>query len=461
VNAKKPTFSADGRRARWLGAVLLLLSIAALLVYGLGTPAPVKTVTPRDTAASAPDPARPDSEDRAARERRLRAEMLEEVSSRSVDAADLIESVSVDKRRVCPGEDFAVTVRGKPENARSRLPIAELNFNVDGKFGNPIVLHGLATGTQTHFVVASNGVDRVQHREFQVEVLAPDTPECAGARSVTLRVERSPKDQDTVSARVVATHGLTPPLRYEWDFGDGAKTSGAQPATEHSYAMRDQTRGIAAYVVQVAVSDAAGKKAIGRDSVHLSNLHHLARAFGDRLTKTVYDRFPKPAPDGYRFDATFRNLEPDAVRYSHAKLTQKSCLAGREDRLTEVDASALSAPDVLEANAMRQVSLMIPRALVAADTCVLEVELTGDSIPPRIGEAMDNSPIRYRPVSTRFTFELRAAPPAEEGGASELASRRIEDPELAAKVLAAANKLGSSRVTPEQVEQLEREGQLP
>jgi hypothetical protein len=439
---------------------LVLLSIAGLLVYGLGTPAPATPATTRDTASSARKPARPDGEDRAARERRLRAEMMEEVSSRSVEAADLIESVSLDKRRVCPGEDFAVTVRGKPDNARSRLPIAELNFNVDGKFGNPIVLHGLATGTQTHFVVASNGVDRVQHREFQVEVLAADAPECEGARSVTLRVERSHRDQDTVSARVVATHGLTPPLRYEWDFGDGAKTSGAEHAAEHSYAMRDQTRKIAAYVVQVAVSDAAGKKAIGRDSVHLSNMHHLARAFGDRLTKTVYDRFPKPAPDGYRFDATFRNLESDAVKYARATLTQKSCLAGRDDRVTEVDASALSAPDVIEANATRQAPLIIPKALVAPDTCVLEVELTGDSIPPRIGEPMDNSPIRYRPVSTRFTFELRAAPPAEEGGAQELASRRIEDPALAAKVLAAANILGSSRVTPEQVERLEREGRL-
>jgi hypothetical protein len=210
----------------------------------------------------------------------------------------------------------------------------------------------------------------------------------------------------------------------------------------------------------VKVIDARGREADGRDSIHLLNNFYRARALGDRLMPVVYSPFPRPAPGGARFDVTFRSIEREPVAFQTATLTERSCYAGRENRVREVPLAALGIPTRLAAKEVREVALKLPSDLIAEHTCVVELELRGDSVPPRIGQPMEDSPIPYRAVATRFTFELQAAPPAAQGGASELASRKVEDPALLAKLLRASEALGDGRVTPAQLEQLEREGAL-
>jgi hypothetical protein len=61
---------------------------------------------------------------------------------------------------------------------------------------------------------------------------------------------------------------------------------------------------------------------------------------------------------------------------------------------------------------------------------------------------------------TRINLEIRAAPSVERGGASTLARRAVRDPELLKKLRRAAELLGSERITPGQLEALERDGKL-
>lgn len=453
----------NGRR-RWLAGGVVLIWVACLWAYGASRRAPQAPVAGDPSAvpeAFVPvHPAKAHIPMESSLEER-RAAALAAASGRTLAHADLIKNIEVDKRRVCPGDDFAVSVETKPENAGSDLPIAELNTNVDGKFGDQVVLHAGEPGTRELLAVAGNGIDKVDQRPFQVEVLSADAPECASARIATLNVDYALPDQDSIHAKVAAVHGLEPPLYYEWSFGDGATASGAHDQVSHSYALRDQNRGISSFIVQVTVTDKNGRQATGRDSIHFTNGHHLARAFGNRLTKTVYEPFPKLVPGGYRVDVTFRNLESDPVRYDQLTLTQKSCVAGHEDRVDIVPASAISAPQTIEANATKQAAITVPQSLVAADTCVVELDLSGDSIPAKIGKPMENSPIAFRAVSTKLTLELHAAPSKEQGGAEELASKHVDDPGLEAKLMAATKILGTNRVTPEQLAQLERDGLLP
>jgi hypothetical protein len=375
-------------------------------------------------------------------------------------AADLIADVAVDKPRLCPGESFLVSIRGKPENAGATLPIAELNYNIGGTFGDAIALNATSPGIQQYTVVASNGVDKVQHRRFSVEVLPVDARECQGRAIVTLAVEPSKHDPNVVVARVIAHQGLEEPLRYRWDFGDGGDAESAGPSASHSYALRDQHRTLSSYVVAVHASDPRGRRAEGRATIHLLNNHYRARMFGARLVQAVYDRFPEPAADAYRVDVTFRSFEPETVVLEHAKLTERSCLGGRRNQTHEMSVSELTAALRLEPGQATQTSLLLPKSRVDDDTCAVELELTGDTVPPRTGQPMPNSPIKLRPVMSRLSLDVKAAPSVEQGGAPTLARRAVHNPALLGKLRRATEILGTDRITPAQLDALERDGRL-
>jgi PKD domain len=374
--------------------------------------------------------------------------------------ADLVESVTVDKPRVCPGEDFVATIRGKPENARSTLPIAELNFTIGSASGETIALSADQPGVQRYTVVASNGVDKLEHRDFEVEVLPEDDPECAEKRFATLAVAPSRHESDVIEAKVVALHGLEAVVSYEWDFGDGTRRETASAAVTHSYALRDQTRTRTPYLVSVTARDAGGREARGRASIHLMNHYYRARAFGDRPLRTLRAAAVKKNARGYRVDVALRSYESEPVAFQRATLRQRSCLADRPDRTSQVEPAALALPEQLPANAAQTLALTVPKALLADDTCAVEIELVGDTVPPRTGMAMAGSPIPHRPVSARVDVELELAPPVEHGGSETFAPQPVEDEALLARLQHATQVLGTNRITPAQLAELERESTI-
>ncbi len=382
------------------------------------------------------------------------------VTTPALRPANLIAEVSIDKPRVCPGESFLVNIRGKPENARAALPIAELNFNIGGTFGSDIALSPKSPGIEQYTVVASNGVDKVEHRAFNIEVLPHDAPECGGRSIVTLAVERSKHRPDHIVARVVAHHGLEEPIQYAWSFGDdtGVETSG--PMVTHDYTLRDQSRTLSSYLVTVNARDTKGRHAEGRATIHLMNNHYRARMFGARLVQAVYSPFPAPAATDYHVEVRFRSFEPEPVVLDRAKLVERSCLAGQRDRTHTLSTAELGGSLRLEPARASEVTLRLPKALIGEDTCAVALELTGDTVPPHTGHTLPNSPVEIRPVTSRINLEIRAAPSAEQGGAPTLARRGVRDPALLKKLRRATELLGTERVTPAQLEQLEREGKL-
>ncbi|HKU41945.1 MAG TPA: PKD domain-containing protein [Polyangiales bacterium] len=382
------------------------------------------------------------------------------LSMPALRSADLIAAVSVDKPRVCVGESFLVSIQGKPENAQASVPIGELNFNVDGTFGSEIALSPRAPGSEQYTVVASNGVDKIEHRSFSVEVLPSDAQECAGRPIATLAVERAKHRPDQIVARVLAQRGLDEPVHYSWKFGDGTEQQTSEPLATHDYALRDQGRTLSSYLVSVDARDAHGRHAEGRATIHLINNHYRARMFGARLVQAVYDHFPTPSASEYRVDVTFRSFESEPVVWERATLLERSCLAGQRSQTHALSAAELGATQRLEPGRASQVTLRLPKALVGEDTCAVALELTGDTQPPHTDQTLPGSPIKLRPVSSRISLEIRAAPSAEQGGAPTLARRAVRDPALLKKLRRATQILGSERVTPAQLEELEREGRL-
>ena len=383
-----------------------------------------------------------------------------QLTAPTLRTADLIADVSVDRPRVCSGESFLVSIRGKPENARSSLPIAELNFNIDGTFGNDIALTPGAPGIEQYTVVASNGVDKIEHRAFSVEVLPIDAQECVQRPIVTLAVERAKHAADQIVARAVAHRGLDQPIHYAWSFGDGASLETSEPIATHDYALRDQSRTLSSYLVSVDATDARGRHAEGRATIHLMNSYYRARMFGARLVQAVYDHFPTPTATDYSLDVNLRSFESEPVVLDRAKLVERSCLAGQRDRTHALTTADLGATLRLEPQRASQVTLRLPKALIGEDTCAIALELTGDTEPPHTGQTLPSSPIEIRPVTSRITLDIKAAPSAEHGGAPGLARRAVRDPALLKKLRRATEILGSERVTPAQLEELERAGRL-
>jgi hypothetical protein len=190
------------------------------------------------------------------------------------------------------------------------------------------------------------------------------------------------------------------------------------------------------------------------------NNHYRARMFGSRLVQAVYDHFPAVTASDYHVDVTFRSFEPEPVVWDRAKLVERRCLAGQRDETHELSAAEFTDALRLEPERASRAALRIPKALVGEDTCAIALELTGDTVPPHTGQSVANSPIKLQPVMSRINLEIKAAPSAEQGGAVTLARRAVRDPELLKKLRRAAEILGSERITPAQLEALEREGKL-
>ncbi len=376
--------------------------------------------------------------------------------------ADLIGEITTDKSTLCPGEDFMVSISPESETAGdSPLPIAELNFNISGKYGDDIVLHGgMTPGPQSVDITASNGVDKIEHRQIEVEVLDPESPECMDKPLVMLEVRRDLRDQNAVLAKVTATKGLEGTLSYHWDFDDDMQFTTQEPEVRHSYAFRAQERNFSTYVVQVSVVDESGREAIGRNSIHLQNRHYKVRAFGMRITPVEYERFPRVTPDGLRFRSTLQNLEDNPVRFDNATLTLQACTGGVEDMHQKVDPKRLLGVDILPAGSLEQTHITLPHDIVTDDTCRVLLSMRGDTVPPKVGQPMENSPIRYRPVTADFTFDIRAPKTLEEGGPKGRASRKIDDKKQLEQLRAISAMLGSDRITPAQLAEFEQQGNL-
>lgn len=446
------------RKYKLLGTLAVGLLLWAVYLWGVKKPLAdehARDAEPQATSLSAAHASKGEPTRNAAKPAQRAMSMP------ALRSADLIADVQVDKSRVCSGESFLVNIRGKPENASSSLPIAELNFNIGGKFGSAIALTPRAPGTEQYTVVASNGIDKIEHRTFNVEVLPSDAPECAARAIVTLAVERAKSDPELVVARVVAHHGLVEPIHYTWSFGDGSgEETTTEPVATHGYALRDQTRTLSSYVVLVAARDARGRRADGRASMHLMNYHYKARMFGSRLVQAVYNHFPAATDGDYRADVAFRSFEPEPVVWQRAKLIERSCLAGQREQTHELSAAEVITALRLEPERASKATLRLPKALVGKDTCAVSLELTGDTVPPHSGQSLANSPIKLQPVLSRINLEIKAAPSTEQGGAPTLARQAVRDPAMLKKLRRATELLGSDRITPAQLEQLEREGKL-
>jgi hypothetical protein len=365
--------------------------------------------------------------------------------------AALIADVQVDKTQVCAGEDLEVRMIATP-TARG------VDFNIDGRFGNPLILNPRTAGTQHYHVVATDHGEQRDYRPFEIAVLPPDAPACAHRPTAELML--SEHADQTVLARVT-TSRLHAPLRYSWDFGDGSPEQTDRPHAEHSYAGRPQDAPLSSFVIAVKVTDAHGTQASARASVFFNNPYHLARASsGNRVLPASTASGPRPGERDYVFDVTVRNIEALPVRFQRATLELQHCADRSLVTSRELDAGRWDALRDIAPGASAATSLVIPAAWVTDEVCTATLRLVGDTDPPLTASPMQPNGIAYKAVNSLLVFQLRPPRAIDVAARPAHAAAPRVDPAYMTKIRKASALLGTPRVTPDQVAKLELEGKL-
>jgi hypothetical protein len=236
------------------------------------------------------------------------------------------------------------------------------------------------------------------------------------------------------------------PVRWEWDFGDGVRTTTRTPVVVHAYKDYVETTATTDFLVRVEAFDATGYKLVGRDNVALHNPAFEAMAMKKVavLEATLNPRFPEIGADGkIRHQVRLRHHRPDDVIIESVTRVHSA-----EDVPGE---GAKEVQQPLEPESVLGTRYIAP----GVEGCSFSVEMTPD---PGRGFAMDRYLIVGRTVDghrAEGQFSVMTPPPAPTAK-----DDLVQDPALMAKIMETQRILGKPLVTDADITRLEREGRF-
>ncbi len=355
----------------------------------------------------------------------------------------LIETVKLNKQKVCPGEALKVTMNQNPDEN------APIGFTTNRTKGNPAVIRFQSGGQRDIYVMAGDGRYGVDMKHLTVEVLDKDAPECVSKPLVILATGLSRTETETVDLEVKQVKGLTGKLRYQWEFGDGSREENDLRYVSHNYGLREQDKPESSFLAAVTVIDEKGIKASTEASVSIPNVHFIAKITGNPVIPAVYSRFPKKSGNSYVIDVTFKNLEKTPIEFEKAVVNVEFCREGKDQKHVEMAASRVLSGTSLGARQSVTRKLTIGSETTGEEACRAEIQLIGETIPR--GE---NS------VTATVWMEINV-PPSKEKGGNAGASVEVKDPKLLEKLEKARAILGNDKpITPEDIRRLEKQGKI-
>ncbi len=351
----------------------------------------------------------------------------------------LLQELSVEKPRVCPGEDVLL-------RAVERAPLQSLRFVIMGEIGPFAVVRWNVPGEKKLFAVAREYNEGIDYKMGTVTVLEGDSPECAQRPQIVLEAKLSTLS-DHADLHIVQVRGLGSKLRLFWDFGDGSKAEGADRFVRHNYFGRREDGYASSYLVSVRAVDEAGREARARASVSFINTHYLARLTGNPIMPVQYNRFPTRTASGFETVVQFANIEPESVRLAEASVGLVPCRPGEIQTTTRVPADRLLGEALIPAARRHATRLRLPESL-ATSACQAVIEFSSADTTP------DGRTIRA-------FVNLELQPPESAPGPNAAFGRvKVDDPVLNDELAQATKILGRSTITPEDLELLRKQGKL-
>jgi hypothetical protein len=426
---------------------------AVMAAYALALLALVWWRWPRLAPAAAPAPAPARAMEPAVRQSSLlppsvpsAAQPSQPASPADEEPAPLIDEIVVEKSEVCEGEENLVTVRAHTVNDTDGY----LHYTVGGELGSSVVMRSYleADGRQPEVVVQAfgrwNAVAGLARPLFRVK-------DCVAPTTVTIQHYVEPNHDRAFQlvarlgaprkAKLQGTAKSFPPVRYEWDFGDGTRATTTSPVVVHEFQDVIETTQYVDYLIRVDVHGAEGQLATGRSGLSLlsTSFQNFAYKGVVTLVGRLEPRLPKLDADGKVRQRVrlFHHRPHDVVVDSVIRVRTTS---GEPDRSDPLDPLAV-----------------LPTRVIPPGTAgvVFELELDANRAA---GFTMD----RYL-IEGRSGDGFRAAgslsimkPPARPTPNDEA----VRDPQMVARIIEARRLLNQEFVTDGDVARLEREGRF-
>jgi hypothetical protein len=354
-----------------------------------------------------------------------------------VGAPPIIDRILVEKPAICEGEENLITVEA---HAANRTDDPHLHYLVAGQPGARVVVRGSASPRAlTDAKVIVFGRDRTTTTaDLPAFVVKP-----CQVDHVLLLLRRALPNRDAeyeLTARVDPLGARAPfqAVRYEWDFGDGARSTTAAPVETHDYSHRPQDRLRAEFLVSVIAVSASGARVQGRTTLELLNpsfeslaVKGLVKIYGE-----LEPRFPDPAGTRQRL----RLWHPHSAAVTIERL-----------RRLELRRDGPPAPAREVPTAALGVVRIAPGQTVEVDASRLEGPSAADVGIEYYVEGETDDGFR---AAGNFALMRPPPPPTPQ------AHVPVRDPMMVARILRARALLGRPYVTDEDLWRLEREGAM-
>ncbi|TAL34499.1 MAG: hypothetical protein EPN93_12330 [Spirochaetes bacterium] len=360
----------------------------------------------------------------------------DEVPSYEIEEAKIIKDVIVEKDPVCSGEDFKVTVVAHNPNG----PDKHLVYRIGDKMGNPAILRFTQPGTREFYVVARDEGKHIDHRVVQVQV-----QDCPGKPVVVLKARMHHTIPETGMFEVTSEKGLTGTCTYEWDFGDGKKTTTNTGYATHTYADRVQSELQSSYVISLKVTDSLNKAVDIRASLSFPNIHYISKLMGQPILPVTADKFATYAGGIYEVNATIKNIFESQVEFDEAELEIKPCDSSYSPTVRVVQARELMDTSLLAPLESLTQTIRMSKALLPPSSCNVTITFSGP---------FDKS--------TRVTAKVYVdIPPSSAKDIDTARDKTVTDKAMVEKLNKASRILGTGKpITPEDLDRLEKEGKL-
>lgn len=351
-----------------------------------------------------------------------------------INQAKIIQDVILEKKTVCSGEDFLVTVVGHNPNGSD----ANLAYRVGDARGNPAIIRFIKPGKREFYVVVQDEGSHIDFKKVDINVV-----DCPDRVQLVLEGKLASLKSEEAEFEVVKKTGIGERCTYEWDFGDGSKTNGTYGYITHNYALRDQKAFQSAFTVTVKATDSEGRTATGRCSISLPNTHYISSLLNDAIIPAQYNSFPVLKGSYYEVPVSFKNIYDTDAFFSGAVIEVQPCASSKNSAAVNANPGSLLGVSRLTAGETSSDVLRIDRSMIPAGTCNLIVRLTGELA-------------NQKPVTSAVYLNI-----VPEGTDAADRKKVVSDKNMVEKLEKAARILGRGRpITPDDLKRLEKEGKL-
>ncbi len=352
-----------------------------------------------------------------------------------IEKTGFIKDVVLEKETACVDEDVEVYVEASnPAGADSNL-----YYQIGADPGNPGIVRFSEEGVQTVNVIVKDFTGaNIDFREVSLKIV-----ECGARPVLSFAFRYSGANQEIIEFEITDREGLPGNCAYAWDFGDGKTISTRKTFVSHDYRGRKQDRYISSFSVQVTARDEKGKTARARQTVTIPNVHYVSNQMGNPSVPVRYDRFPEHRGNAYSAKVTMPNIYDEDIQFTNAKVKFNSCTPGSAAIEEEAGISSLLKRSLIPAGGSIDETISIEESLIPEDTCVVGIEFSGTLVSGK---------------TVKASVYLDIPPRGDNVPANE---KKVMDNAMIEKLNRAEKILGKGKpITPDDLEQLEREGML-